>query len=80
MKVWKILVLIPYALILIFLLISASLTFSGGLGGILIGIIFLTFGIVATLLYTIILAIALVIRWIIHRTRKRQEPGKAPTA
>ncbi len=71
MKVWKILILIPYVLILVWLLLAYSIT-GEGLGGVIFGMIGLAFGFTAIMLYSIILGISLVIRWLVLRSRKRR--------
>lgn len=71
MKAWKIVVLLPYA---VFALWMAHLIFAlpkiGTLGGIIITAVFAGIGLYALMLYTIILVLALLARWLILRRRK----------
>jgi hypothetical protein len=70
MKIWKILVFAPYALIVGWILISYETIATGNIGGIFLGAAFLTLGIAMTIIYTIALGAALLIRWIILRRRR----------
>lgn len=72
MKIWKILIIVPYVLIFGWIYISANVMMSGNIGGLFVGGAFWAIGIVVGLIYTIILGMALFIRWFIVR-RKRSE-------
>ena len=72
MRVWKILVSIPYVLVGVWVVISFLTLYSGNIGGIFIGAAFLSIGIVILLVYSVILGIALLLRWIILRKRAKQ--------
>lgn len=70
MKLWKIAVLVPYALILGWMVYSwLLLPNAKDLGGVFVGMVFLGFGAYALLTYTAILVIALLLRWIILKRR-----------
>jgi hypothetical protein len=69
MKLWKIIVLVPYALIGLWLLISFSMIGSGTIGGIFAGAGFLAVGLMAGFVYSVFLSLALLLRWIIQRRR-----------
>lgn len=66
---WKILVLIPYVLLTLWISASLGVMHSGGLGGIFAGGALFYGGIIWTFYYTIILGAALLVRWIIVRRR-----------
>jgi len=69
MKLWKIIVLVPYALIGLWLLISFSMIGSGTIGGIFAGASFLAVGLMVAFVYSVFLSFALLLRWIIQRRR-----------
>ena len=70
MRIWKFLIFIPY--ILIFLRIPLSYSILGaGLGGVILGTLGLAYGFIALMLYTTVLGVSLVIRWLILRSCKR---------
>lgn len=72
MRVWKILVLAPYALIAIAIGFSITMlqSASAGIGGITVGTAFLVFGLGALTVYTLVLCIALLLRWMIAKRRR----------
>ena len=69
MKLWKILVLVPYALIFVFTHIFSSLVEEAGLVGAVVGVALLMYAGLWMFVYTCVLGIALAIRWAILRRR-----------
>lgn len=70
MKLWKILVVIPYVLILGWMTLSYVILLSGNLGGIFVGAAFMYLGLIMLLGYSAILVVVLLIRWIIAGRKK----------
>lgn len=70
MKIWKVFIFAPYILIFGWILIWLSVMTSGTIGGALAGGALWAMGIVLAFIYTVILAVALVIRWAILRRRR----------
>ncbi len=76
MKVWKILVLIPYILVAIWIgFWFADLLRGGSFGivGIILYPLFILYGIFAAVIYSVILGIALLIRWLVKRLKPLHE-------
>ncbi|MDH5439507.1 MAG: hypothetical protein OEZ48_01270 [Candidatus Bathyarchaeota archaeon] len=71
MKIWKVLIFAPYILIFGWTQIWFSVMMSGTFGGAVVGGAAWAMGVVFAFIYTVILAAALVIRWIILRRRRR---------
>ncbi|MFB0504732.1 MAG: hypothetical protein ACETWE_12940 [Candidatus Bathyarchaeia archaeon] len=69
MKLWKILVLVPYALIFVFAHIFSSLVGEAGLVGAVVGVALLMYAGLWMFVYTCVLGAALAIRWAILRMR-----------
>lgn len=69
MKLWKILVLVPYALIFVFAHIFSSLVEEAGLVGAVVGVALLMYAGLWMFVYTCVLGAALAIRWAILRRR-----------
>ena len=81
LKKWKMAVLIPYLLILGWVLFWLEVMASGNIGGIFFGGPLYTVGVILLVVYTIILVVALVVRWIILlRRRRAQEPVSFPNS
>ena len=66
----EILILLPYGLIVAWLLIAFNVMTSGTFGGVFAGAGFLSVGIIFAFIYTMSPAIALIIRWIILWRKK----------
>jgi len=71
MEIWKVFIFAPYVLIFGWILIWLSVMTSGTIGGALAGGALWAMGVVFAFIYTMILAVALVIRWAILRRRRR---------
>jgi hypothetical protein len=72
MKLWKVLVLLPYPLILVFaLVISSGLATEAGFVGVIVGVAFFTYGLFWMSVYTCVLGVALAIRWAVLKRRAR---------
>ena len=69
MRLWKILVLVPYALIFVFTHIFSSLVEEAGLVGAVVGVALLMYAGLWMVVYTCVLGVALAIRWVILRRR-----------
>ncbi len=70
-KLWKMLVLVPYALIAAWTVFWITVAAKTDLGVILVGALLATYGIIAAALYTLLLCTALFLRWLLLRRRKR---------
>lgn len=70
MEIWKVFIFAPYVLIFGWILIWLSVMTSGTIGGALAGGALWAMGVVFAFIYTMILAVALVIRWAILRRRR----------
>jgi len=70
MRIWKVLIFAPYILIFGWILIWFSVMMSGTIGGALAGGALWATGVVFAFIYTIILSVALVIRWVVLRRRR----------
>lgn len=77
MKIWKILVMVPYILIFGWIYISANVMISGNIGGLFVGGALWAVGIVVGFIYTIILGFALIIRWFIIRRKTTVSTSEA---
>ena len=72
MRLWKILVLLPYPLIFVLALaIFSGLATEAGFVGVIVGVAFLIYGLSWMLIYTCVLGVALAIRWAVLRRRAR---------
>jgi len=70
MKIWKVLIFAPYILIFGWIHIWFTVMMSGTIGAAVAGGGAWAIGVVTAFIYTVILAAALVIRWIIVRRRR----------
>jgi uncharacterized membrane protein len=81
LKKWKVAILIPYLLIIGWILIWVDVLASGNIGGIFFGGPLYAIGVILLVVYTIILVVALIVRWIILlRRRRAREPVSFPTS
>lgn len=81
LKKWKVAVLIPYLLIIGWVLLWLEVMASGNIGGIFLGGPLYAIGVILLVVYTIILVVALVVRWVILLRRRRvHEPASFPTS